>query len=113
MAVRDYPTLSGCPGESLYFAQDTSADEAWRLGIAIDMRRCSEQEAVLLDMASGLGPLDPRLVAAGHESRIEGALQREALDKDAWLAAAAAASIVLEGKELEAPKQSAGPDSCH
>jgi hypothetical protein len=65
------------------FAQDTSAGEAWRLGIAIDMRRYSKQEAVLLGMASGLGLWGPRMVAAGRESRIEEALCPEALDKDA------------------------------
>lgn len=101
-----------------YFARDTFAGEAWRLGIAIDMRRYSKQEPVLLDMASELGPLDPRMVAAGHESRIEEALNPEALhpealDKDAWPAAAAAADTVLEEKELEALRPSAGPDSCH
>lgn len=79
----------------------------------IDMRRYSKQEAVLLDMASGLGLLGPRMVAAGRESRIEEALYPEALGKDAWPAVAAAAGIVLEKKELEALKPSAGPDSCH
>lgn len=82
------------------------------------MRRYSKQEAVLLDMASGLGLVGPRMVAAGRESRIEEALYPEALypealDKDAWPAVAAAAGIVLEKKELEALKPSAGPDSCH
>lgn len=77
------------------------------------MRRYSKQEAVLLDMASGPGLLGPRTVAEGRESQIEEALCPEALDKDAWPAAAAAAGIVLEKKELEALKLSAGPDSCH
>lgn len=71
-----------------YFARGTSVGEAWKPGIAIDMRRYSKQGPVLLDMASGLGPLDHRMVAAGHGSRIEEALNLEArhpeaLDKDA------------------------------
>jgi hypothetical protein len=92
---------------------NTSVGEAWKLRIAIGMRRYSKQGLVLLDEVFGLGPLDHQMVAAVHESRIVEVPRLDALDKGAWPAAAAAASIVLEEKELEVQKPSADPDNYH
>lgn len=91
---------------------DTSVGEAWKPMTAIGMDHYSKQDLVVPVGVFEPDPWGHRMATAGHENRTVEVPRLEAPDKGALLAAAAAASIVLETKGLGVhQKPSVDPDN--